>query len=213
MELGVHAGEWSALPCGSASPPAERDYPLAKRSNNTHTLGVSCPDSCLMSSRTTRCHQAKPTSSDPVGEGACHQTKCPVPPGAPCLLFLRPSSIEPLILVSAPPVTPRRSPAGRTSCVERSRPLRFPRAGCSYCVLFCHSFREGIDRTTFDEAFGTGDNAALWRWRRMPRGMAQLCLVEGSPDQPEAPGVFPCREPTPGPCPAAGRTSQKPQKP
>jgi hypothetical protein len=22
----VHAGEWSALPCGSAAPPAERDY-------------------------------------------------------------------------------------------------------------------------------------------------------------------------------------------
>jgi hypothetical protein len=37
MELGVHAGEWSALPCGSAAPPAERDYPLAKGSNNTHT--------------------------------------------------------------------------------------------------------------------------------------------------------------------------------
>jgi hypothetical protein len=36
MELGVHAGEWSALPCGSAAPPAERDYPLAKGSNNTH---------------------------------------------------------------------------------------------------------------------------------------------------------------------------------
>ena len=33
VELGVHAGEWSALPCGSA----ERDYPLAKGSNNTHT--------------------------------------------------------------------------------------------------------------------------------------------------------------------------------
>ena len=37
MGLGVHAGEWSALPCGSAAPPAERDYPLAKGSNNTHT--------------------------------------------------------------------------------------------------------------------------------------------------------------------------------
>jgi hypothetical protein len=38
MELGVRAGEWSALPCGSAAPPpAERDYPLAKGSNNTHT--------------------------------------------------------------------------------------------------------------------------------------------------------------------------------
>ena len=35
-ELGVHAGEWSALPCGSAAPPAERDYPLAKGGNNTH---------------------------------------------------------------------------------------------------------------------------------------------------------------------------------
>jgi hypothetical protein len=36
MGLGVHAGEWSALPCGSAAPPAERDCPLAKGSNNTH---------------------------------------------------------------------------------------------------------------------------------------------------------------------------------
>jgi hypothetical protein len=35
----------------------------------------------------------------------------------------------------------------------------------------------------------------------------------GGPDQPKAPGMFPCREPTPGPCPAAGRTSQKPRKP
>jgi hypothetical protein len=25
VELGVHAGEWSALPCGSATSPAERD--------------------------------------------------------------------------------------------------------------------------------------------------------------------------------------------
>jgi hypothetical protein len=32
----------------------------------------------------------------------------------------------------------------------------------------------------------------------------------GGPDQPKAPGVLlSCREPTPGPCPAAGRTSQK----
>ena len=30
MELGVHAGEWSA------APPAERDYPLAKGGNSTH---------------------------------------------------------------------------------------------------------------------------------------------------------------------------------
>jgi hypothetical protein len=37
MGLGVHAGEWSTLPCGSAAPPAERDYPLAKGSYNTHT--------------------------------------------------------------------------------------------------------------------------------------------------------------------------------
>jgi hypothetical protein len=38
MELGVHAGEWSALPCGSAAAlPVERDYPLTKGSNNTHT--------------------------------------------------------------------------------------------------------------------------------------------------------------------------------
>jgi hypothetical protein len=37
MELGVHAGEWSALPCGSAAPPAERDYPLEKGGKNTHT--------------------------------------------------------------------------------------------------------------------------------------------------------------------------------
>jgi hypothetical protein len=33
-----------------------------------------------------------------------HATKCPVSPGAPCLLFLRSSSIESLVLVSAPPV-------------------------------------------------------------------------------------------------------------
>jgi hypothetical protein len=33
IELGVHAGEWSALP-----PPAERGYSLAKGSNNTRTL-------------------------------------------------------------------------------------------------------------------------------------------------------------------------------
>ena len=33
----------------------------------------------------------------------------------------------------------------------------------------------------------------------------------GGPDQPKAPGMFPCREPTPGPCPAAGRTSRKPR--
>jgi hypothetical protein len=40
-------------------------------------------------------------------------------------------------------------------------------------------------------------------------------LVDGTggPDQPKAPGVFPCRGPKPAPCPAAGRTSQKPQKP
>jgi hypothetical protein len=38
MGLGVHAGEWSALPCGSAAPPAERDCPLAKGGNNTHTM-------------------------------------------------------------------------------------------------------------------------------------------------------------------------------
>jgi hypothetical protein len=36
-ELGVHAGEWIVLPCGSAALPAERDYPLANGSNNTHT--------------------------------------------------------------------------------------------------------------------------------------------------------------------------------
>ena len=34
---GAYAGEWSALPCGSAAPPAERDYPLEKGSDNTHT--------------------------------------------------------------------------------------------------------------------------------------------------------------------------------
>jgi hypothetical protein len=34
MGLGVHAGEWSALPCGSAAPlTAERDCPLAKGSS------------------------------------------------------------------------------------------------------------------------------------------------------------------------------------
>jgi hypothetical protein len=32
MELGVYAGEWSALPCGSASHPAERGYLPAKTS-------------------------------------------------------------------------------------------------------------------------------------------------------------------------------------
>jgi hypothetical protein len=32
MELGVHTGEWSALPCGSAAPPAaEQDYLLAPK--------------------------------------------------------------------------------------------------------------------------------------------------------------------------------------
>jgi hypothetical protein len=50
---------------------------------------TSCP-----SSRTTCRHLAKPTRSS---------TKFPVPLGAPCLLFLCPSSIEPLVLVSAPP--------------------------------------------------------------------------------------------------------------
>jgi hypothetical protein len=35
---------------------------------------------------------------------------------------------------------------------------------------------------------------------------------EAQISRPKAPGVFPCREPTPGSCPAAGRTSQKPQK-
>jgi hypothetical protein len=41
MGLGVRAGEWSALPCGSAYPPAERDYTVAQGSNNTHTV-VKC---------------------------------------------------------------------------------------------------------------------------------------------------------------------------
>jgi hypothetical protein len=40
MERVVHAGAWSVLLCGSAAPPppppTERDYPLAKGSNNTH---------------------------------------------------------------------------------------------------------------------------------------------------------------------------------
>jgi hypothetical protein len=34
------SGEWRALPCGSAAPPTERDYPLAKGSNNTHTHAI-----------------------------------------------------------------------------------------------------------------------------------------------------------------------------
>jgi hypothetical protein len=33
---------------------------------------------------------------------------------------------------------------------------------------------------------------------------ARLVDGTGGPDQPKAPGVFPCREPTPGSCPAAG---------
>jgi hypothetical protein len=33
-----------------------------------------------------------------------HATKCPVSPGAPCLLVLRSSPIESLVLVSSPPV-------------------------------------------------------------------------------------------------------------
>ena len=46
---------------------------------------------------------AKPSQLEaPPARG--HATKCPVPPGAPCLLFLRSSSIESLVLVSAPPV-------------------------------------------------------------------------------------------------------------
>jgi hypothetical protein len=48
MELGVHAGEWSALPCGSAAPPAERDYPLAKGSNNTHTHHPKYAWTCVL---------------------------------------------------------------------------------------------------------------------------------------------------------------------
>jgi hypothetical protein len=41
MELGAHASEWSVeranVSRAAALPPAERDHPLAKGSNNTHT--------------------------------------------------------------------------------------------------------------------------------------------------------------------------------
>jgi hypothetical protein len=66
-------------------------------------------DSCP-SSTTTRRHPTKPTRDQlktPPARG--HATKCPVSPGAPCLLLLRSSPIESLVLVSAPPV--RRSVA------------------------------------------------------------------------------------------------------
>jgi hypothetical protein len=44
MELGVHAGEWSALPCGSAAPPprgANGTIPLQREViTHTHTPGT-----------------------------------------------------------------------------------------------------------------------------------------------------------------------------
>jgi hypothetical protein len=37
MELGVHAGEWSALLCGSPPPPQNGAAPLGKGINSTYT--------------------------------------------------------------------------------------------------------------------------------------------------------------------------------
>jgi hypothetical protein len=81
--------------------------------------------------RSCRCRGDGPTHILPLGRRAVtqpsqleappargHATKCPVPPGVPCLLFLRSSPIESLVLVSAPPV--RRA-------VARLAELRAPR--------------------------------------------------------------------------------------
>jgi hypothetical protein len=86
--------------------------------------------------RSCRCGGDDPTRVLPLGRRAVTQPSqleapparglCrgyhPVPPGAPCLLFLCPSSIESLVLVSAPPVcraVALARLAGRTSCAQR----------------------------------------------------------------------------------------------
>jgi hypothetical protein len=43
MGLGVHAGEWSALPCGSAAPPRNGTIPLQREAiTHTHTNTAPC---------------------------------------------------------------------------------------------------------------------------------------------------------------------------
>jgi hypothetical protein len=73
-----------------------------------------------------------------------HAAKSPVPPGAPCPLFLRPSSIGPPILVSAHPVRVLShqllqmggvgrsmfAAGGRTKCGSRARPHSYPFTPC-----------------------------------------------------------------------------------
>jgi hypothetical protein len=107
---------WCGPPtCTACRPTGSKRFPPRTRHRGREELARSCrcrggvPSRALSDGVPPRSGcLAEPainsTGSPATGHAACHATRCPVPPGALCLLFLRSSSIEPLVLVSAPPV-------------------------------------------------------------------------------------------------------------